>query len=132
MFDQLEFNGRKKKNPLLSFSPCFSGQGYSRLTENYRLLSFIHSFQLKTALGDPGISPRNLDPNPTRKYVENEENPSNGEEKLEAGGRFVAEMKYLRVRDGVVGSKCERFFPAKSFLSRSLSCCLRGVGKSRY
>jgi palmitoyltransferase ZDHHC9/14/18 len=61
------------------------------------------SSMIKTSLSDPGILPRNLDPQPIRKYVEHDEdvNHSGG-----GKGEFVAEVKYLRVRDGVVGSKC--------------------------
>lgn len=61
---------------------------------------------MKASLSDPGILPRNLDPTPQRKYIENEDALTAGGEKGVSGGQFVAETKYLRVRDGVVGSKC--------------------------
>ncbi|GAA5963173.1 hypothetical protein JCM3765_003634 [Sporobolomyces pararoseus] len=82
------------------------------------------SSMFKTSLGDPGILPRNLDPNPQKKFVLVEQD---GEGKGEKG-QFVAEMKYLRVRDGVVGSKwcetCEIYRPPRTSHCRLCDNCV--------
>ncbi|GAA5888925.1 hypothetical protein JCM16303_002782 [Sporobolomyces ruberrimus] len=84
------------------------------------------SSMLKASLSDPGILPRNLDESPQRKYVESEAvDPATGEKRP---GQFVAEIKYLRVRDGVVGSKwcetCEIYRPPRTSHCRLCDNCV--------
>lgn len=71
-----------------------------------------------TAWRDPGILPRHLDPVPERKWV------------ADLGGEGVggwrAEPKYVRIKEGVVASKCEFFFAASAeswLTTRSIAGC---------
>lgn len=90
---------------------------------------------MKASLSDPGILPRNLDPTPQRKYIENEDALTAGGEKGVSGGQFVAETKYLRVRDGVVGSKCTftlSHTPSEGSLSVKRASIVQGAKLARF
>ncbi|GAA5937881.1 uncharacterized protein JCM15063_005400 [Sporobolomyces koalae] len=90
------------------------------------LILVMWSSMLKASLSDPGILPRNLDPTPQRKYVESDVvDPVTGEK---SAGKFVAELKYLRVGAGVVGSKwcetCEIYRPPRTSHCRLCDNCV--------
>ncbi|GAA5827179.1 hypothetical protein JCM5353_001017 [Sporobolomyces roseus] len=112
-------------------SEAFGGNGGGKgVVIVFAYLTLIMwSSMLKASLSDPGILPRNLDPTPQRKYVENEDALTTGGEKgMTGGGQFVAETKYLRVRDGVVGSKwcetCEIYRPPRTSHCRLCDNCV--------
>ncbi|GAA5988481.1 hypothetical protein JCM11641_007165 [Rhodosporidiobolus odoratus] len=86
------------------------------------LVLIMWTSMLKTAFSDPGILPRGLDPEPMRKFVEGEEG---GE------GEWRAELKYLRLREGVVGSKwcdtCHTYRPPRTSHCRLCDNCVEGT-----
>ena len=59
-------------------------------------LSFV---QCKTSWRDPGIIPRDLDPDAKRKWVEDADGPGQG--------AYRVDLRYIRVKEGVVLSKCQ-------------------------
>lgn len=67
---------------------------------------------IKTAMSDPGILPRDLDPSPARKWI---------------GDSFVAEMKSIRFRNGIVLSKCEFKFRSAVIDHSSLTALLTAL-----
>lgn len=83
-------------------------------------LSIFKRLQCVTALRDPGILPRHLDPVPERKWVED----LGGE----GVGGWRAEPKYVRIQEGVVASKCEFFSKTlRGRCSRLVLCRVRDV-----
>ncbi|GAA5833655.1 hypothetical protein JCM11251_003195 [Rhodosporidiobolus azoricus] len=99
------------------------GGGKASLFVFAYLVLIMWSSMLKTALSDPGILPRNLDPHPTLKLVEGT---------AEAGGdgaQWRAEPKYVRVKgEGVVASKwcetCHTYRPPRTSHCRLCDNCV--------
>ncbi|GAA6042388.1 hypothetical protein JCM8097_004492 [Rhodosporidiobolus ruineniae] len=97
------------------------GGGKASLFVFVYVVLVMWSSMLKTALTDPGILPRNLDPSPPRKYVENE--AEDGGE-----GEWRAEARYVRVGEGVVVSKwcetCHTYRPPRTSHCRLCDNCV--------
>ncbi|GAA5918535.1 hypothetical protein JCM6882_009760, partial [Rhodosporidiobolus microsporus] len=98
------------------------GGGKASLFVFAYLVLVMWTSMLKTALSDPGILPRDLDPHPARKLVEGS---------AEGGGEPVwrAEAKYVRVKGGgVVGSKwcetCHTYRPPRTSHCRLCDNCV--------
>ncbi|KAK4702744.1 hypothetical protein P7C70_g3473, partial [Phenoliferia sp. Uapishka_3] len=75
------------------------GGGKSSIFIFVWLTGLMVTSMCKTAWTDPGIIPRGLDRVPERKWVE---------DLGEGEGGWKAEPKYMRIKEGIVASKCER------------------------
>ena len=101
----------------------FNGGGKATLFIFVYLVALMWTNMLVTATRDPGILPRSLDISPERKWIENLAG--------EGLGGWKAELKYMRVREGVVGSKwcetCEIYRPPRSSHCRLCDNCVQNT-----
>lgn len=90
--------------PFLWFDSTLGAGGKAVLIILGWLVAMMWTNMLRTAFRDPGILPRGLDLISERKWIDGGD----------GGGAWKSEPKYLRIKDGVVISKCEFLFRIRS------------------